>query len=203
MVIKVAGQEYCVTNRMKRKHSKSQSLGSVQDFKIEIDKTKIERELKVDDEKKTRNSLSRIDAKNEFQNDKEKKGEIDVRMSSKSDLNQNTIKCEEKVSAIKKDSIMIEKNSISNEGKPLRNCKLTNVQSNRKAQEVVAKVKRKDSIETNERTSNELRRSSKNYALSKSKSEGNPFGYGRKGKIIRIAQRPIVGGKCWCMNFIN
>ncbi|CAG9854449.1 unnamed protein product [Phyllotreta striolata] len=44
MVIKVAGNEYSVTNRPKR-HSKSHSLGSIADFKIEIEKTKINRSL--------------------------------------------------------------------------------------------------------------------------------------------------------------
>ncbi|CAG9833455.1 unnamed protein product [Diabrotica balteata] len=42
MIIKVAGNEYCVTNRPKR-HSKSHSLGSIKDFNIEIEKTKIDK----------------------------------------------------------------------------------------------------------------------------------------------------------------
>lgn len=44
MVIKVAGNEYFVTNKPKRnQHNKSHSLGSISDFNIEIEKTKIER----------------------------------------------------------------------------------------------------------------------------------------------------------------
>lgn len=42
MIIKVAGQEYCVTNRTKR-HNKSHSLGSISDFKLEIETTKIDK----------------------------------------------------------------------------------------------------------------------------------------------------------------
>ncbi|XP_063927501.1 PP2C-like domain-containing protein CG9801 isoform X2 [Zophobas morio] len=44
MVIKVAGQEYCVTNRTK-KHSKSHSLGSISDFPLEIETTRIDKEF--------------------------------------------------------------------------------------------------------------------------------------------------------------
>ncbi|KAF2898816.1 hypothetical protein ILUMI_07359 [Ignelater luminosus] len=40
MVIKVAGQEYLVTNR-KKQENKSHSLGSLSDFEIEIEKTRI------------------------------------------------------------------------------------------------------------------------------------------------------------------
>ncbi|XP_044260360.1 PP2C-like domain-containing protein CG9801 isoform X1 [Tribolium madens] len=44
MVIKVAGQEYCVTNRTK-KHNKSHSLGSISDFNLEIETTRIDKEF--------------------------------------------------------------------------------------------------------------------------------------------------------------
>lgn len=42
MIIKVAGHEYCVTNKPKR-HSRSLSLGSISDIVIEVEKTKIEK----------------------------------------------------------------------------------------------------------------------------------------------------------------
>lgn len=55
----------------------------------------------------------------------------------------------------------------------------------------------------------------KNYALAKSKSEGNPFEHKKRGKIKRLAQRPAAMGKlhefnvdrfiffffCFCMVF--
>lgn len=44
MVIKVAGQEYCVTNRTK-KHNKCHSLGSLSDFNLEIETTKIDKDF--------------------------------------------------------------------------------------------------------------------------------------------------------------
>lgn len=48
MVIKMAGNEYFVTNKPKRRqHNKSHSLGSISDFKIEIEKTKIERKSEL------------------------------------------------------------------------------------------------------------------------------------------------------------
>lgn len=34
-----------------------------------------------------------------------------------------------------------------------------------------------------------------NYALAKSKSEGNPFQHKKRGKIKRLAQRPAATGK--------
>ncbi|CAG9770367.1 unnamed protein product [Ceutorhynchus assimilis] len=55
MMIKVAGHEYCVTNKPKR-HSKSYSLGSISDFNIEVEKTKIDKEFYNCDE----NSNSKI-----------------------------------------------------------------------------------------------------------------------------------------------
>nr|XP_015836523.1 PREDICTED: PP2C-like domain-containing protein CG9801 isoform X4 [Tribolium castaneum] len=45
MVIKVAGQEYCVTNRTKKRHNKSHSLGSISDFNLEIETTRIDKEF--------------------------------------------------------------------------------------------------------------------------------------------------------------
>lgn len=45
MIIKVAGQEYCVTNRTKKRHSKSHSLGSISDFCLEIETTKIDKDF--------------------------------------------------------------------------------------------------------------------------------------------------------------
>uniref|UniRef100_A0AAR5PDM1 PPM-type phosphatase domain-containing protein n=1 Tax=Dendroctonus ponderosae TaxID=77166 RepID=A0AAR5PDM1_DENPD len=55
MVIKVAGNEYCVTNKPKR-HSKSFSLGSISDFNIEVEKTKIDKDFYNCDNKKDSNS---------------------------------------------------------------------------------------------------------------------------------------------------
>lgn len=43
--------------------------------------------------------------------------------------------------------------------------------------------------------SNNLECCDKNYALAKSKSEGNPFEHKKRGKIKRLAQRPLAMGK--------
>nr|CAI5859184.1 unnamed protein product [Callosobruchus analis] len=51
MVIKVAGQEYCVTNKPKRRHSKTSSLSSLSDFSIEVEKTKIDRKTYINNTK--------------------------------------------------------------------------------------------------------------------------------------------------------
>lgn len=41
----------------------------------------------------------------------------------------------------------------------------------------------------------------KNFALAKSKSEGNPFEHKKRGKIKRLAQRPAATGKKWLHEF--
>lgn len=42
-------------------------------------------------------------------------------------------------------------------------------------------------------------RVNKNYCLSKSKSESNPFGHRKKGKIIRLSERPKAQGNSMCL----
>lgn len=63
MIIKVAGQEYCVTNRTKKRHSKSHSLGSISDFCLEIDTTKIDKDFYTN----SNNNTVEIDTGQELQ----------------------------------------------------------------------------------------------------------------------------------------
>ncbi|CAG9818696.1 unnamed protein product [Phaedon cochleariae] len=58
MVIKVAGHEYCVTNKSKR-HSKSHSVGSITDFNIEIETTKIDKSFYI-----SNNNCTAVECKN-------------------------------------------------------------------------------------------------------------------------------------------
>ncbi|RZC33263.1 PP2C-like domain-containing protein, partial [Asbolus verrucosus] len=103
MVIKVAGQEYCVTNRTK-KHNKSHSLGSISDFSLEIETTKIDKEF----------------------------------YNSNADDNVGDVGCD---------------------------------------------------VETSD-GSDDKDTGQQSFNLAKSKSEGNPFQHKKRGKIIKIAQRP-------------
>ncbi|XP_074040275.1 PP2C-like domain-containing protein CG9801 isoform X2 [Leptinotarsa decemlineata] len=66
MIIKVAGHEYCVINKPKRR-SKSLSLGSISDFNIEIEKTKIDKSFYCTNN----NNCESVECKNIALNDDE------------------------------------------------------------------------------------------------------------------------------------
>lgn len=129
MVIKVAGQEYCVTSR--KKHKKSRSLGSVLDFATEID-----RSTKVDVEISCNNNNNVVENATEIRNGQNANAEAD---NNETDGNKNF-----------------------SEGNRERG-----------------------------------------YNLSKSKSDGNPFQHRKRGKIIRIEQRPRAQGKWMCMKIFG
>lgn len=113
MVIKVAGQEYCVTNT-KKQHNKSHSLGSLSEFKLDLEKTKT--------------------------ND---------------------------------DTIEINHNTTINNEQNKENCN----------DETVSEI-----TENNFNVVNNSKE--ENLGLSKSKSEGNPFNHKKKGKILKLTERP-------------
>ncbi|VEN41939.1 unnamed protein product, partial [Callosobruchus maculatus] len=83
MVIKVAGQEYSVTNKPKRRHSKTNSLNSLSDFNIEVEKTKIDKNThngsnKSDSMKGDMKNLNSNPTKNHIETQQKVKVPMDV-----------------------------------------------------------------------------------------------------------------------------
>lgn len=160
MVIKVAGHEYCVTNKPKR-HSKSHSLGSISDFRIEIEKTKIDRTFYSGEN----NNSDAVECKNVVNNQS-----VCYRDVNNSECDDSNIPEESQASKIV----------------------ISNTQNVAKAaQKKVTKTHQKP-IVRNTLTTNSTK--NENYALSKSKSDGNPFQHKRKGRIIKV-DRPNLRGK--------
>ncbi|KAI4454752.1 tipa [Holotrichia oblita] len=175
MIIKVAGQEYFVTNR--KKQIKSQSVGSLSDLN------------------NTNSTISNAQ---------------DLSSDQQSDINDDRISCRNNED-LRRDSISKNKklNCDNRERKSsnrrnLKGCDTKHIHANRNISEDVRKRsgsnRSNSSIKTFQNkntsdTSNEKKQaeSSKphNYALSKSKSEGNPFQHRKQGKIIKISQRPV------------
>lgn len=120
MLIKVAGQEYLVTNTLK---SKSLSLSSLADnLDVKIERTKI------------------------FKN-----------------INNNDLRAADKMAEVQKGAARCDEVCV--------------------VESMATNIRRasRDSVRKNEAAGGS--------ALAKSKSEGNPFGHKRQGKIIRVSQR--------------
>lgn len=171
MVIKVAGNEYCVTNKPKR-HSKSYSLGSISDFNIEVEKTKIDRGFYNCDSKRDENS------NNEHTKCKEDQNRCDS----------NNLQVENCEGTIKSDGILTtNSNTKINTTKEFQHEKIKHnaTKPNPNASNInrSSKTVPKGDMETNKS------HTGKNYSLAKSRSEGNPFHNKKRGKIIQV-QRP-------------
>lgn len=168
MVIKVAGQEYCVKNDTK-KHRKSLSLGSISDFNIEIEKTKIDKDWCME-------TLS--NNKNLFMGNRNKKeNEIS---------NREVIKANIKDGNTERNTGEISKEGITNQNKNLAILEKDFVKSR------PPKTRRSDSKNQSQtiRQSIYSNNSQKNFKLQKSKSEGNPFRHQGSRKIV---DRPKCG----------
>lgn len=168
MVIKVAGHEYCVTNKPKR-HSRSLSLGSISDIVIEVEKTKIEKGFHINN-----NNCGTMECKNHLitnniQNECDKEN-----LYSAVVVNMHV------------DKIGI-KQTDNNGSK-------TEKDATKESQQ--RKMARKQSPVHNKRVTNQrsVDVQTSAHKLSKSKSEGNPFEHKKRGKIVKV-DRPIRRGK--------
>lgn len=239
MVIKVAGQEYCVTNRAKRRHSKSHSLGSISDFQIEIERTRIDRQFKDNNnvsESTQTEPLNPPDETNLRDHEINKKRESSGNENRSIEVNGSGNQIQEinPIKTIEYDKVENQEKSgnkkRSLEAKPSRNNSRGRCSLERSFQgDFNANIEKKscDKIESDEvrikddrgkcgdgyahNHRNSVKKNLENdgkseengikYGLSKSKSEGNPFQHKKKGKIIRVAQRPNAKGKfcvaCW------
>lgn len=192
MVIKVAGQEYCVTNRITRK-SKSQSLGSLSD--IDIDKTKVDSEFysnnnsdsfrckNMDKNNEILNGSDAEDIKNEAEHSNVTEKELcksnnDTNLRNDTNSHSETIINGAQSAETKSDHTKTSNKKIVNE---------TAKTNDRKG----PSERKRSSV----RTAAGSDSAKQNFALAKSKSEGNPFQHKKKGKIIRITQRPTGIGK--------
>lgn len=202
MVIKVAGQEYCVTNRITRK-SKSQSLSSLTD--IDIDKTKVDSEFysnnnsdsfrckNADKNNEILNGSDAEDTKNEAERLNVTENELCKSNNDTNSRNETNNHAETIINGAQS----VENNSDSNKSN-----------SKKKSANQTAKINDRkepsDRKRSSARTSAGSDSTKQNFALAKSKSEGNPFEHKRKGKIIRITQRPTGIGKssCTCLRQI-
>lgn len=176
MVIKVAGHEYCVTNKPKR-HSKSLSLGSISDIGIEVEKTKMERTYTS-----SNNYCETMGCKNIIQSDNQSK-------SDKDNVYNND-----------KESTIVDlvgvKRSETKEAHEKNFNKIAKSIKDSTQEHQQRKVLNKQTSINNKKSSNdhivEVQNSS--HRLSKSKSEGNPFQHRKKGKVVRV-NRPVTRGK--------
>ncbi|XP_030747522.1 PP2C-like domain-containing protein CG9801 isoform X2 [Sitophilus oryzae] len=196
MVIKVAGHEYCVTNKPKR-HSKSFSLGSISDFAIEVEKTKIDKEFYHCDSQKDENSNDNsIYQESETKCDRNQFNvEYSDGLSSKingkqSDIVGNNLT---NINLTKDGSVSCKTEIQSNENKDVRSHNRASVKEGKSRK---ADTTKPTTHKTNNNTKikveskvTEKHPANKNYALSKSKSDGNPFHHKKRGKIIHM-QRP-------------
>lgn len=208
MIIKVAGHEYCVTNTTKKRKSKSQSLGSLADFNIEIDKTKIDKQSSANNNSDDIKCKNKENKENQNSNDKSADEAPAERNSG----------AEKEVCCVKSNSDTKNKSknetNASNQTKKDAGDKLLKpvVQKNK----TNTGIRRSSSRESNNRRKNstlnveqcngnkmkngprddDSKQPKQNFALAKSKSEGNPFQHRKKGKIIRITQRPTALGNC-------
>lgn len=151
MLIKVAGQEYLVTNR-KSNDTKSHSLGSLSDLEIKIDKTKI-----------------------------------------CSNNNSESVKCKNSSSDVQKNETKREGHEVSHKTSTLQRSSISSNNSSKRSTADKGTHGRKTEGSRRKSKSPDTR-DSKTHGLSKSKSEGNPFQHKKKGKIIKIASRPMTHG---------
>lgn len=157
MVIKVAGNEYCVTNKPKR-HSKSYSLGSISDFNnsIEVEKTKIERKLSNCDKNQIDCTEENVcDTESDLFNVEPPKG------TSSEVINADKPKVENKPNLSKPNIVNTHNHSSTS---------------------------RSNGVKPGGGTSSKSEQNQNKYALSKSRSDGNPFHHNNKkrGKIIQV-----------------
>lgn len=193
MVIKVAGHEYCVTNKPKR-HSRSLSLGSISDLVIEVEKTKIDKAF-YNSSNSYNNNCATMECKNKFaRNDTNEcdnkenvcnNGGADV--ESLLEVNRNNVNDDK----IGKDTTTTREKRPQQQHKKLVN----------KQQQQQSVVSNKRSAKGQQRVVDDIQRSG-GHQLSKSKSEGNPFQHKKRGKVVKV-NRPITSrGKiyksAWC-----
>lgn len=159
MVIKVAGNEYCVTNKPKR-HSKSYSLGSISDFNtsIEVEKTKIERKLSNCD-----------------------KNQIDCTEENVCDTESDLFKVEPPKGT---SSEVNNADKPKVENKP--NLSKPNIVNTHNSKH--SSTSRSNGVKIGGSTSSKSEQNQNKYALAKSRSDGNPFHHNNKkrGKIIQV-----------------
>lgn len=182
MIIKVAGHEYCVTNKQKR-HNKSHSFGSISDFGIEVEKTKIDKTFYCNN-----NNCETVECKN--------------KVASKD----NQSLCDKGKDILKNiDNTLVIKSSNDND-KQSSDRKAKVNEKSKEENKLPVLPKSSVRISTTKPNSKQSNRDSSNlsqinrdtrrdsYGLSKSKSEGNPFHHKKKGKIIKV-NRPKIHGK--------
>lgn len=167
MVIKVAGQEYTVTNRQK-KHNKSQSLGSLSDFQIEIGKTKSASNENNNVAYCNNNNHTIIEA------------EISNNNVASNGTNDNTAITQQNssIDSLTRESANDEKlvKNVENTSNTSRNCDTKSKETNGESSDCDNNAENKP------------------YGLAKSKSDGNPFRHKKQGKIIRI-ERPTTSNR--------
>lgn len=160
MVIKVAGHEYCVTNEPKR-HARSLSFGSIADVAIEVEKTKIKKDFH-------QHNFGNLDCSNlSVKCDSNGSNYCSKDNSCEVDAKETTC---HSIGIKDKDNVDSKLNVISKNGR-------TNDQRNPKLRASINNQIMNLQITDGQSGGN---------ALSKSKSEGNPFQHGKKGKIIRV-----------------
>lgn len=168
MVIKVAGNEYCVTNKPKR-HSRSLSLGSISDSVIEVEKTKIEKGFYINN-----NNCSTVECKNNF-----------TRSDTRNECDKENLY-----------SKGIEKTNVDKVGVKQADNKEKKIEKDATKECQQRKISRKQSPVNNKRITNQRTVDVQNngHKLSKSKSEGNPFQHKKRGKVVKV-DRPVRRGK--------
>lgn len=184
MVIKVAGHEYCVTNKPKR-HSKSHSLGSISDFDIEIEKTKIDKSFYC-----SNNNSEGVECKNN-------------QPLSADSCNTGSDSEPKEICQPKTESREVKTNGYSGDSDDnvKINQTVTEINQNHKNNNRTASPEKSERISAlnksnkTQGTSDAVKNTvQSHYGLSKSKSEGNPFHHKKRGRIIKI-ERPNIRGK--------
>lgn len=165
MVIKVAGHEYCVTNKPKR-HSKSLSLGSISDIVIEVEKTK------------TGNVI------------RDKNCGL---LGCENNIPQNYCKnyCDNEIietTLLKMSPVNIEdEKDRGNKSKNRNSITLLNTERDFKKKSQQRKSVNKQTTKNSEIVHQQTSETSSTFNnLSKSKSEGNPFQHRKRGKIVKV-----------------
>lgn len=167
MIIKVAGHEYCVTNKPKQ-HSKSHSLCNITDLGIQIEKTKIEKSFCGNTNYVSIKCNNKIDSKD---NQRLYVKSKDSGMETSNILtNINVIKEDESMKLPTTAKAMVRFNTMY---------KISNVV-----------LHWCEFFFTYQATCEFY----DGYKIAKSKSEGDPFGSKKKGRIIKV-NRPNFQGK--------
>lgn len=155
MIIKVAGQEYRVSNR------KSRSLGSLTDL-TNIDSGE-------PPASNTSNSNSNINTNSDTQPIPNNNNEVSQQCKNK---NPST-NCDDDTTTVP----------------------TTTTNNSTEASNNVGQVTSREVINNSNQSDNVNR----NFSLSKSKSECNPFEHRKQGKIIRLTERPKAQGKSFVL----